>query len=119
MVTIELNDPVFEGPEKYIQIATQANVKDAIVKVLVDLSPLSIFNQAAMREALELSGAFFVEPIVPKRREETASKPDAWPDRLPIPEAFARWMDGRVLPKGISREQVDSAFRELYETEKR
>lgn len=113
MVSVQVADPRF-GIGDYEAWASKLDVLDAIVSVSVELTEASSFDTTLAGEALRRVGAWSVLPIVPRRpRQVRVEQTGLTGERLPVDEAFRRFLDARSLPNGLSREEVEAAFREV------
>lgn len=115
MVELYLEDPRFgAGADEYAEWAARRDVKGAIVKVDVSLTEASSFDSSEAAKALRNAGAFSVLPIVPRRpRAATVQQTGLSGEQLPVDEAFRRFLEGRTMPKGVSREEIEAAFAEV------
>jgi len=116
LLTLRLVDPRLASQADYDAWASGASVGGAIVRVLVQLTETSVFAPHEAEQALRRAGATHVRPIVPSRPERNVEAVAGLEERLPVGEAFERWLRARkALPRGLTAEGVLEEFRALQE----
>lgn len=117
LVTFELDDPRLPLVADYDAWVSQRSVTGSIVRVVVRLQETSIFDPGEMEAALLRAGAQHVRPIVPTRPDRPRVQVEGLTgeERLPIPQAFERWLSARKLPKDLPAELVLAEFRGVLE----